>query len=206
MVATNLIVVNQALTLLGERKITALSGTDDISVTCNDLYEPMVVSLFGKHRWRFARTRVKLTADTKPLFKWNKSHLLPTLNTVRVGAPHAFFSSDSLGAPSTTLYELVAARVESDFTDLWIIYTKRVSETLWPDSFTRFVAYAFAAELSLPVTQKKSLLETYKGLAYGSPSEGFRGGMYLEAMQEDTWSDPMVSVMEFSDPIAESRW
>lgn len=206
MAATALVVVNQALTLLGERKIASLADTDDISVTCNDLYEPMVVSILGKHKWRFCRTRIKLTIDTTPLLKWAQSFVLPVLNSNRIGAPHAFFASDAVGAQSTNLYELVGAKVETDFLELWILYTKRVAETLWPDSFTRFVAHAFAAEIAEPITQKTSIADKLKALAFGLPSDQLRGGMFLEALQEDTWSDPMVSIMEYSDPIAEARF
>jgi len=206
MPADNLEIANRALVLLGEEKIASLAGTDDTSIIANGLYEPLIVSLFGKFKWRFARTRVALVAGSAPINQWSGSFDLPVLNTDRVGAPLAFYSTDSLNAAPTTDYELIGARVETNHTALWCLYTKRQDETLWPETFARFAAHAFAAEIAEPITQQKTLTDRFKLLAFGTESDHFRGGMFREAMQEDRASDPDQSLLDYTDPILLSRW
>lgn len=205
MAADSLEIQNRALVLLGETPLPFL-GVDEISSSITFLYEPLIAALLGKTSWKFARERASLVATTAPTTQWTYAHTLPTLNTTRIGAPLAFFASAAINSPPIKEYELRGATVESNHAALWCAYTKRVAESLWPESFARFASVALAAEIAEPVTGQKSTNEKYHEMAFGLPVERGRGGLFLEALQEDSWGSPDISIMDSSDPILEARW
>ncbi len=59
-VTTDINICNLALTKIGATPISALTGTDKISVACNELYEPTRDYLLTKYNWNFAKKRKKL--------------------------------------------------------------------------------------------------------------------------------------------------
>lgn len=206
MAADSLTVINRALVHIGEAPLPHLSGDDEVTSTVNSLYEPLILALLGKTHWSFAKVRAALVATTAPATRWTYAHTLPAINTTRVGSPISFFASAAVGQPPIKDYELRGATVESNHENLWIEYVSRVDESLWPESFARLAAHAFAAEIAGPITEQNSIVETFNVLAYGTPGENGRGGLLKEALQEDAWGQPDISLLDSSDPILEARW
>lgn len=63
--ATNSVeICNNALTIIGSRRITALSDPSKEARACNDNYDICRKSLLRMHPWNFAMTRVELTGKT----------------------------------------------------------------------------------------------------------------------------------------------
>lgn len=63
--ATNSVeICNNALTLIGTRRITALSDPSKEARACNDNYDICRKSLLRMHPWNFAMSRVELTGKT----------------------------------------------------------------------------------------------------------------------------------------------
>ncbi|UOF78036.1 tail tubular protein A [Caudoviricetes sp.] len=64
MAATSVVICNNALTLIGSRRITALSDPSKEARVCNDNYDTCRKAVLRIHPWNFACERVELTGKT----------------------------------------------------------------------------------------------------------------------------------------------
>ena len=78
--ADKLVIVNAALVLIGDEKITSLSSVDpgEAEDLANALYEIRLEEALSLARWRFATRQVLLVANvTAPLGRWTSAYDLP---------------------------------------------------------------------------------------------------------------------------------
>lgn len=187
MVATNVVMANQALTMLGEASITTFSDGTFVSDAVNLLYEDTVLDLLTKHQWRFANVRATLAQDGAAATprNWTYGYTLPDLNTDRVGYPIAFYVSSGPNAPKLFEYELGETWAFTNAPTLICEYTKRIAEAAWPAYFVKLARSAIAEALCLVLTENQTRKDQLKMEAYGMPSERGRGGLLLEAITAD---------------------
>jgi len=210
MADSNIDVISQALARLGEPAITTITGSDltDTEEKCAQLYAPTIRALLGMHDWSFASKRAALSVDgaATPINEWTYAYLLPSLQTERLGKPRAVYNSTAVHAPKFFDYEIEQKWLLTNATTIVIEYTYLVPESLWPGYFQAFVIEALAATLALPVTENASKEEWHQLKAFGTASDGGRGGLYGMARSADAMGDPTVSLLDDDDPMAAARF
>ncbi len=201
-------VASQALARLGEPAISSFEEDSDTAEKVNQLYEPTVLQLLGSHDWHFATQRRTLSEDAAgtPVNEWTRAFLLPTLRTERVGKPLSVFNSSQVNAPQFFDYELQERWLMTNATTIVVEFVARANEAQWPGYFQTLAVEALAAVLALPVTENASKDQLHRTIAYGSPSELGRGGLFRTATEADATGDPTRSLLDDHDPIWSARF
>lgn len=201
-------VASQALARLGEGPISSFDEDSDAAEKVKQIYETTILSLLGRYEWQFASTRVALTIDgaVTPANEWRYAYLMPTLKTDRVGHPMRVYNSTALRAPEFFDFEIEGKHILTNADVIVIEYIQRKGEALWPGYFEELAVEALAARLALPITENASKEEMHSAKAFGSPSQGFEGGLFGAAMRADARGTPTRSLLDESDPITEARF
>ncbi len=201
-------VASQALARLGEPAISSFTEDTDTAEKVNQLYEPTILQLLSSHDWSFATKRVQLSEDASgaPVNEWTRAFLMPTLQTDRVGKPLQVFNSTNTGAFPVFGYEIRDKWIDTDYTTVVIEYINRKSESEWPGYFLTLAIEALAATLALPVTENASKEKHHRLVAYGTPGENNRGGLFRTATEADAQGDPTRSLIDDHDPISLARF
>lgn len=201
-ISTDLDVANLALGQLGVSAIASLAAGDYAGVD-QDSYDAVIGDLFERHDWKFLQTYAQLTEAAAPPAQWQKAFDLPA---DIIGAPLAVYPGSGVGQSPTTRYARIGAQILTDHPTIWVLYAQAKAPSLWPSAFTLLARDALAADWAIPITEMRSKRETFEVAAFGTPSEGGRGGRFKRAVNADVWSDPSISLLQFQDPIADARW
>lgn len=201
-------VASQALARLGEPAISSFEEDSDTAEKVNQLYEPTILQLLSSYDWSFATKRAALQIDAAgtPINQWKRAFLMPSLRVERVGKPLAVYNSASLRAPKVFNFEMAGRWIYADYTEVVIEYISRVSETQWPGYFHTLAIEALAATLALPVTENASKEELHRAIAYGTPGQRGRGGLFATATEADATGDPTRSLLDDDDPMWSARF
>jgi hypothetical protein len=162
MAKTDVDIATSALVLIGAKPITSFSGSMTEQVVANAVYEDIVESAIGLHRWRFATGQSQLSRlSASPEGRWDAAYQLPTdpailqLNGITV--------SDIL-----LTYDVYEDMVYCDATadDVVIAdYVYRASETSWPATFRMAVIYDLAAAFATSIAREDDLAQSFATLA-----------------------------------------
>lgn len=201
-------VASQALARLGEPSISSFEEDSDTAEKVAQLYEPTILQLLGMSSWTFATKRVALAEDASASATsgWQRGFLLPTLRTDRVGKPLAFYASANANTPKSHLYQMKERWVYTNEAAAWCEYVYRAPENLWPGYFQTLAIEALAAVFALPITENASKEQLHRQIAYGSPSQNMRGGLFKVAEDADQIGDTTPSILDDHDPIASARF
>lgn len=201
-------IANQALARLGEDPISAFDEDTFAAAKVALLYEPTILSLLSAKDWFWARVRATLAEDAAADTPsgWDRGFLLPSLRTDRVGPPLSVYSSAMTGAPASFAYEIKGKWLFTNATTCVIEYTQRKNEAYWPGYFVALAAEAVAATLALPITENASKEEFHRAVAFGSPSDAGRGGLFHVAEAADDSGDPSRGLLDDDDPIWAARF
>jgi len=146
-------ICNLALQRLGTKTISSLSEDTTAGRACNRIYTHARDSELRAHPWSFARTRVKIAADsTDPVFGYNKRYAIPS-NSLRVLPTN--------GSKSTDLQDDWQIEGRFILTDsgspINLIYIKRVTdESVFDESFVALLAARIALDVVEQVTQSNT--------------------------------------------------
>lgn len=208
MANSNVDVASQALARLGEPSISSFSEDSDTAERVGQLYEPTILQLLGSHNWTFAQRRKKLEKDgaALPVNQWKYGYLLPPLRTDRIGKPLSVFASDELQARKIFDFEFEDRWLYTNRETIVIEYIYRVPESRWPGYFHTLAIEAIAATLALPVTENASKEELHRTIAYGTPSQHGRGGLFRTATEADATGNPTRGLLDDDDPIWSVRF
>ena len=194
--SSNLEIVNSALVSLGESKITSFLEDSDKADTCRLKYADLVGRVLSMYSWRFNTKKRQLAQETAtPTNEWTYQYALPT---DRVAPPHAVFNSTSAGVVPFQDWEIFEDKLFTDATVIVVDYRYKASEGNWPPYFVAFVVDALAAALCMPITEKADLARHLHEVAWGTPSEGMRGGAFAIAAQIDAAGNVGDVIEDFS--------
>lgn len=145
--ASQLDIVNEALSIIGEMPIDDIDDTGDPkAVKVKAIWEVTRDQILEMRPWSFALTRAQLEKDAiGPVYGFEYAYVLPAdcLRVVSVSAyDYAALNTWSLG---DTAYSLEGGRVLSDNSPLYLLYVRRVIE---PGRFPPSVASALSAMLA----------------------------------------------------------
>lgn len=200
---TDVSLASQALLLLGENEIESFDADENPqAATAGTLYNSLVNGWLSSYPWTFCKTKIKLARDTAaPISTWAYAFQLPA---DRLNGGWAVYNTDGLNARPISNFDIQGQKLLANDTDIWIDYTYRAPEAYWPPYFVIFAINALAAALALPATQDKSLADRYDVLAFGSPSDNRKGGLYGEATKTDALSRPNDVI--YDSPLIDARW
>lgn len=200
MASSDIDICNQALARLGSPEISSFTDGSPNSVTCAQNYPDFKRFLLSVHSWHFNDFQRELgkRANFDPI-GYNAAFTLPA---DKLTAPQALYSDTS--GTIVKDFRIIGDDVHCDCEQLFTLYSRDLAEVLWPPGFTTFVIVAFAAEITMAVTERNSLADRLERKAWGS-IERRDGGLYLSAKQEDTRRGPTRSIIEGGGPLLRAR-
>lgn len=201
-------IATQALAKLGEPSISSFEEDSDAAEAVSKLYEPTIQMLLGAYQWRWCDTRKQLAKDgaAVPVNEWSYGYLLPDLKTDRVGPPLEVFNSTALRARAVFDFEVEQRWLWTNYETIVIRYTKRLNEIYWPAFFEVLAVEALAAALAMPITENASKAEYHQVLAYGTPAEGMRGGLFRMATTSDVKGTATKGLLDDHDIMTGARF
>lgn len=156
--ASEVQIANFALTLLGEKRIVALTDASKQARELKALFEMTRDALLGGYNWVFAMTRTQLSPLAEaPAFQFSQQFQLPTdcLRIVLLGETYVGVDlSDFRGFPVEE-YALEGRRILTDLgAPLSLRYVKQVTDTTQFDAnFSKAFAARLAADAAEAITQ-----------------------------------------------------
>jgi hypothetical protein len=164
MSASDVSIVNIALSALGEARILSLDDNLKQAREAKTIYEAVRDSLLAAYNWSFAKTRVQLSAlASPPAFGYGVQYQLPTdcLRLLFVNEEYAGLDlTDYRGSP-TDLYTIEGRRILTDIgAPLNIRYIKQETDPQqFAPNFVTAFACALAERLAEPLTQSATKRE-----------------------------------------------
>lgn len=166
--ASQIEIVNLALVLLGEQRITSMGDAEKPAREASAIYDLSRDAIMGGYNWSFAMTRVKLNAAvTPPAFGFGRSFPLPAdcLRVILVDEIYVGLDlTDYRGVP-TEEYMFEGRNLLTDFgSPLPIRYVKRETDTsLYPPCFVKALAAQLAVDLAETLTQSNTKKQAAEG-------------------------------------------
>ncbi len=198
---------SDALELLGEAGIESLDDTGIAGVTRSN-YNDLVRDLLGRRNWAFARELRALSVDGSVSLpsRWSYAHLMPSQpERVSSGPARVYRSTSDVGAPFSD-WDIFGDHIVSNEPDLWAEFTIERAPRDWPGFFTQLVKSALAAQWAMAVTENATRRDLWNVDAFGTPSEGGRGGKWAIAVEADILNQPQGGLTQVVDPITLGRF
>jgi len=156
-------IVNQALSALGEARITSLSDPCPAAILAQSLYESVRDTEISRYSWNFARTRTQLGRLAEaPLFGWSFQYLLPTdnLRVLQAGPWPQAVLSDFIGDENRNWTIEGRHLLSNQGPPMNLIYLKRVDDpALYPPAFVEVLAAKLAWRMCERLTSGKGMRE-----------------------------------------------
>lgn len=192
-------ICNEALTLLGHSAIHDFEGRTPASEACERVYGVVLGQLLDAYDWRFAMRQQKLTRLAgAPTDGFTYRHQLPN---DRDGDPARYYSD--LHGSFVVDSAVFSDAVHSDHEDLWCDYVKAGALT---GNFRNLLVRALAADLALSLCDDRGVYDRFRREAYGTPSEGGRGGLFKTAISNDARGAKPRSVLKMgTGPLVEAH-
>lgn len=192
-----------ALLELGLRPISSFQDDSNIEAAqvCGEMYDYYARYLLTSSPWRFSmfKQRLGLLPDP-PINEWSHVFQLPA-DKLKI---HAVFSSEGVGFPPYHRYELFEDKIYTDVDRLWIDYQRYVDPSKWPAYFAEFAIMAFAAKLAPILTDRQETTNAKSVLAWGTPQDNRRGGLFGQAAAIDSKQAPSEPISSY--PLFTARF
>jgi len=176
---TDIEVAQRAMVLVGLEPLSSFTDSTDEALVMNTIYEDLIEDCLAQHSWKFATGQKQLSRLTDtPLDRWDAAYALPT--EPAVVQVHTVTISDAV--QQYAIFERYIY-INADADDVVVLnYMFRVATQYWPPSFTMWVIYRLASVLSLSVTRKADVAESYRVLA----EQQFRRAKARDSQQATT--------------------
>lgn len=176
---TDIEVAQRAMVLVGLEPLSSFTDETDEALVANTVYEDLVEDCLSQHNWNFATGQkvVSRLSDT-PVDIWDAAYALPTsppvLQVLTVTIDDTPQNYD--------IYERYIYINAAENDTVVLNYIHRVETQYWPPTFTLWVVYRLAGMLSLSVTRKADISQSYVRLA----EEQFRRAKARDSQQVTT--------------------
>jgi len=148
----------QALTLIGAGPISSFEGPDARSVAASQLYDPIVETLMGLHRWRFASASFELSRlVAAPTTRWEAKYTVPAGTMVI----HNVIVNDCSIPFDRFDNEIHCDAQETD--EVYCEVTREIAESYWPKYFVACVRLKLAAAFAIAVAHNEDRANVYEG-------------------------------------------
>lgn len=159
--ASEVDIVNMALTLLGERRIMSLNDGVKPAREANAIFSLTRDALLAGYNWSFSMTRARLPAlDETPEFGFANKFQMPSdcLRLVYINDVYYGLDMTDYRTGRTTEFEIDGRTINTDFSaPLNVRYVKRITDAnQYSPNFVSSFAMKLAASLAEPLTQSES--------------------------------------------------
>jgi len=159
--ASQIEIINLALTKLGARHIASLAENNEAARFFSANYEHILLSELRGHVWGFAKARAALPAlGTTPAFRFAYEYALPEgyVRAIQVGDYQPGVSLTDYRDNEEGFYSIEQGKILTDFAaPLNLRYIKRVSESLFDPLFVTAFACKLAFDGCYRITNSNSL-------------------------------------------------
>ena len=194
---TDLSICSDALILLGAQPISSFTEGSDAAQACDRLYPDLRDSLLSRYPWSWSYKKEQLARlATEPVTEWDYAYQLP--GDILSGVRALFNTASTFGSPLRYGWELYGDQVYTNEEEVYIDYQATVTESKMPNYFVHLLRTAMAGELGMIVTDQISKADYYRSLAFGTPGENGRGGLFREAMNIDSRGQPSHVIEDYS--------
>lgn len=191
--ATTIGIVNDALAMVGEPRITSLDEGSDTANTCRDLYEAQLEVMLRGNAWNFATKRARLArlADV-PVFGYQYAYQLPT------GWLRTISAHDNDAGYGALDYRMEGRQLLTNAEDVYLRYVGMVDDPNYmPPDFRKALSASIAELLAMQIKQSNTLAERI--------SEQLRRGYLPKAMAADGQDDMPDRVLDGSFVSSRNR-
>jgi hypothetical protein len=182
MATTDVGYCNRALNLVGEDPIASFEDGTDRARTAALQYTRVRDMLLTMAVWNFARRKRQLSRlSTDPINEYQYQYQLPS---DLLAGPDAVYNSSATGVQPLQLgWEIFGQTVYTNETTIYIDYRYRPDESRFPEWFGALLVLALAGAFAKGITDQNDLAALYNQQAFGTPSEGMRGGYFRTCTQ-----------------------
>jgi hypothetical protein len=133
---------------------------------------------------------------TAPLNEWKYAYQLP--GNMLTGVLAVFESNSDAARSLNYGWEIYGSQLFTNQETVYIDYQESVVESVMPPYFVRLLRIAMAAELAIVITDQVQKMEYLRSIAFGSPGENGRGGLFRESANIDSRGRLSKSIEDFS--------
>lgn len=200
--ASDLSIVKAALVRLGMTPIDTMLEESSAGTIVRIIYPDLKRAILSMYPWRFSMGKRKLARLAEsPLGDYQYAYQLPS---DRITGPFTVFTTESIGAKPYRGFEIFEDKLYAGATEIWIDYQYEPLADKFPPYFAELLTNATAAEIANAITDQNSKAELYHIKAWGSPSEGGRGGWFRLATSRDSQQQPPQVIEDFA--LIEARF
>lgn len=199
MTTTKVDIASQALGLCRAGAISSFEDGSNEAEIISMYYPTFIKDIFSRYPWDFATVTRRLNMSTGQLSGNLNAFIIPAEAKRILGV---YFDPECEHANKD--FREQGGYILSNENELYIKYTVYPDENLWPGYFVHYAIYALADMICIPMTDDDELAAKLHQKAYGSPSEGERGGKFAIAANIDS-QQSTNSIIEES-PLALARF
>lgn len=184
-----LAIVNRACARIGVEPLESLDEETFGGQAASLVFDSVLDFLLGLYPWTFARTMVQLdylSSETA----WGGYVYVHQLPGARLGPPNYLTAHPTIEDSRLTRFSLQGEKVHSNSNPLYAEIKIRPEPEKWPGTFREAATLLLAAEIAVPAADAESLADKLRIVAYGTPSQNFRGGATGAAIAEDARATP----------------
>ena len=194
---TDVSICSDALVMLGASVISSFDEGSPAATACSRLYPSLKDTLLSGYDWSWSMKKTQVSRlVTAPINEWKYAYQLP--GNMLTGVNAVFDSASDSARPINSGWEVYGSQIFTNLETVYIDYQESVVETTMPPYFVRLLRIAMASELAIVITDQVQKMEYLRGIAFGSPGENGRGGLFREAVNIDSRGRLTKSIEDFS--------
>lgn len=193
--ASQLQIANWALTLLGEKRLSALSDNNQNAELISDFWDMARDGLLRLAAWSFAIERISLPADSAtPAWGYDYQYSLTddVVRVLQVSEDYAGLDLSFFRGGDTNLYRIeqrkILTSIGAPLYVKWIVNSIDIG--IWDASFARLMAHDLALLINPRATESESTsqrLAVWKAQAWAEAAATNAIEQPSEPIADDTW-------------------
>jgi hypothetical protein len=194
---TDVSICSDALVMLGASVISSFDEGTPSATACARLYPDLRDTLLSRYPWSWSIRKVQLSRlVTPPINEWKYAYQLP--GNMLTGVLAVFDSGSDAARPINYGWEIYGSQLFTNLETVYIDYQETVTEASMPPYFVRLLRIAMSAELAIVITDQVQKMDYLRTIAFGSPGENGRGGLFRESVNIDSRGQLTKSIEDFS--------
>ena len=194
---TDVSICSDALVMLGASVISSFDEGTPSATACARLYPDLRDTLLSRYPWSWSIRKVQLSQlVTPPINEWKYAYQLP--GNMLTGVLAVFGSGSDAAGPINYGWEIYGSQLFTNLETVYIDYQETVTEASMPPYFVRLLRIAMSAELAIVITDQVQKMDYLRTIAFGSPGENGRGGLFRESVNIDSRGQLTKSIEDFS--------
>jgi hypothetical protein len=202
---TDLDIINAACAAYGDEPLQSLGEETSGGQAALLIYEDVVEFNLGIYLFSFAREirQLSIVDGASPLSGYDHVFDLPA---ERLGAP--IYVTDDVTDPDRRFdrFVLIGSTVHANANPLFAQIRIRPQVRDWSPAFKSATIAAVASKLAMARADAGTEAERLHVEAYGTPSEGYRGGKLGAAISADSFSTPPRRTAWGNNPLERARY